>query len=199
MMKKTLILASFVVFATIPAVFANDGSEAVQPSQRPAFEQPRPEFGQQRPPKRPDVHRQKFEERLKLTDEQKAQAKELHQKGLEQMKPIMEQIKTKKEEARAVKLSRIAVEEQEAKLQKIREEIRALNKQAHELRMKNMKDFENILTKKQKKELEKIKKEGRKNFEKHHKKHPHPGFRPAPGPEFGHGPALPPPEPPVEK
>ena len=76
---------------------------------------------------------------------------------------------------------------------KIREELKTLHKQAHELRMKNMKEFESILTKKQKKELAKIKKEGRKNFAKHHKRMKHLGFRP------GHGPALPPPEPTTEK
>lgn len=62
--------------------------------------------------------------------------------------------------------------------------------------MQNMKDFEAILTKKQLKELKKMKEEGRKNFEKQYKKggHPHMG---GPRPEFG--PEGPRPEPPVEE
>ena len=40
-----------------------------------------------------------------------------------------------------------------------------------EIQIKNMKDFEALLTEKQQKELNKIKKEGRKKFEKEFKKH----------------------------
>ena len=199
-MKKTLILASLLAFATMTTVYAEEAKTQTAP-QQPAIEKQRPEFGQHRPSQKMDMHKKKFEERLKLTEEQKAQAKEIHKKGFEEIKPIMEQIKSKKQEARAVKLSRIAVEEQEARLAKIREELKDLHKQAHELRMQNMKEFESILTKKQKKELAKIKKEGRKKFEKNHKRPPmgHPGFKPGHGPGFSHGPALPPPKPPVEK
>ena len=42
--------------------------------------------------------------------------------------------------------------------------------------MENMKAFESILTKKQLKELKKMKEEGRKKFEKEHRKNPHPPF-----------------------
>jgi len=193
-MKKTLILASLLAFATMTTVYAEEAKTQTAP-QQPAIEKQRPEFGQHRPSQKMDMHKKKFEERLKLTEEQKAQAKEIHKKGFEEIKPIMEQIKSKKQEARAVKLSRIAVEEQEARLAKIREELKDLHKQAHELRMQNMKEFESILTKKQKKELAKIKKEGRKKFEKNHKRPPmgHPGFKPGHNHGFSHGPARPPP------
>ncbi len=199
-MKKTLILASLVAFASMTNVFAEE-VKTQTPTQPIAIEKQKPEFNKQRPAKRPDVHKQKFEQRLKLTEEQKAQAKEIHKKGFEEIKPIMEQIKTKKQEARAVKLSRIAVEEQEARLAKIREELKDLHKQAHELRMQNMKEFESILTKKQKRELAKIKKEGRKKFEKNYKRPPmgHPGFKPGHAPGFSRGPALPPSNQPIEK
>ena len=200
-MKKTFILASLIAFTSMTTAFANDGVEPIAAPQPPAIEKQKTEFGQHRPTRKPDMHKKKFEQRLKLTDEQKAQAKEIHQKGFEEMKPIMEQIKSKKQEARAVKLSRIAVEEQEVRLAKIGEELKVLHKQAHELRMKNMKEFEKILTKKQKRELAKIKKEGRKKFAKNHNRPPmgHPGFRPDFKPGFSNGPALPPPEPSVEK
>ena len=49
------------------------------------------------------------------------------------------------------------------------EEIQALEKQAHEIRKKNSKEFERILNKKQKAELETMKAEGRARFEKYHK------------------------------
>lgn len=199
-MKKTLILASLLAFASMTTVYAEEAK--TKPAPQPvAIEKQRAEFGQHKPPRGPEIHKKKFEERLKLTDEQKAQAKEIHQKGFEEMKPIMEQIKSKKQEARAVKLSRIAVEEQEVRLAKIGEELKVLHKQAHELRMKNMKEFEKILTKKQKKELAKIKKEGRKKFAKNHKRPHmgHPKFKPDFKPGFSDGPALPPLESPVKK
>ena len=132
-----------------------------------------------------------FEKRLKLTDEQKAQAKEMRQKSFEQMKPIMEKIKEKRQEIEAVKRSRMAVEMQQEKITELQKELKALKRAAHELRMQNMKDFEAILTKKQLKELKKMKEEGRKNFEKNHKKGGHPEFGPRPG--FG-GPEGPRPE-----
>ena len=199
-MKKTLILASLLAFATMTTVYAEEAKTQTAP-QQPAIEKQRPEFGQHRPSQKMDMHKKKFEQRLKLTEEQKAQSKEIHKKGFEEIKPIMEQIKSKKQEARAVKLSRIAVEEQEARLAKIREELKDLHKQAHELRMQNMKEFESILTKKQKRELAKIKKEGRKKFEKNYKRPPmgHPGFKPGHAPGFSRGPALPPSNQPVEK
>ena len=86
------------------------------------------------------------------------------------MKPIMEKMKEKRQEIEAVKRSRMAVEMQQEKIAELQKEIRALKRAAHELRMQNMKDFEAILTKKQLKELKKMKEEGRKNFEKNHKK-----------------------------
>ncbi len=182
-MKKTLILASLMAFVSMPAVFADEQKSVPQ---RPALERQKPEVKHQ-------SHRfdkQKFEERLKLTDEQKVQAKELRKASFEKMKPIMEEMKLKKEEIGAVKRSKIAVEEQEVKIAKIREELKVLHKQAHEIRMQNMKDFEALLTKKQKKELAKMKKEGRKKFEKDHKRKGHPEFKPGFKSEFG--PALPP-------
>lgn len=107
-----------------------------------------------------------FEKRLKLTEEQKVQAKQIRMKGHEEMKPVMEKIKALKDEEDAVRRSRIAPQMQEEKIKEIRGQMRELHKQARELRMKNMKEFESILTKKQLKELNKMKEEGRKRFEK---------------------------------
>ena len=134
------------------------------------------------PPKGPDFKKRnaEFEKRLNLTEEQKQKADELHKKGFEQMKPIMEDLKAKQKEAFSLK---DATDEQSVqKREQLKKEINALRQQSKELRKQNMKDFENILTAKQKKELEKIKEEGRKKFEQAHKNHPHPEFKGERGP-----------------
>ena len=162
-MKKVLILAALVAF-TSTAVMAE---EAVTKPDCP------------KPPckvkldKMPPKHKVDFDKKLKLTDEQKAQAKELRQKGHEQMKPIMDQSMAKRKELKAA----IDANKDYKTIETLKNEIRELDKQAHEIRKQNMKDFESILTKKQKKELEKIKKEGRKKFEQEHKNMPPRGPR----------------------
>ena len=114
-----------------------------------------------------------FEAKLKLTDEQKAQAKEIRIKGHKEMKPIFEQIKAKQLEIDTVKANgSLTVDEQKAQLTNLFNDMKSLKKQAKDLRIKNMQEFESILTDKQKKTLEKMKKEGKKNFKKHHKKRP---------------------------
>ena len=169
-MKKTLILASLIAFSMTTALAAEPTVKVDTPT-KTEIQKPAPEFGQ-KPPKRPDFQKKQaeFDKRLNLTDKQKQKIKDLRIKGHEEMQPIMEQIKTKRQEAEAVKRSKMSVEMQQEKLKQINSEIQDLRKQAHELRMKNMQDFESILTKKQKKELDKIKKEGRKRYEQEHKR-----------------------------
>ena len=182
MMKKALLIASLMVFGTC-ATFAADSTASANVTPTKSTVQTKECNCKKRPPVSPEFKKRQadFENRLKLTDEQKAQAKEIRQKGIEQMKPIMEKIKEKLAEAEAVKRSRMAVEMQQEKLAQIHKEIGAVKREAHELRMQNMKDFEAILTKKQLKELKKMKEEGRKNFEKRHKRGGHPQFGPRPG------------------
>lgn len=169
MLKKTLIAASVLVMATSVISYAN--AENATPATTPAVTTAdKQEF--KRPHQGPDFAKRhaEFEKRLKLTVEQKAQAEQIRQQGFEKMKPIMEKIKEKYQEADAVRRSRIVEQDQKAKLAQIRKEIGALKREAHEIRMQNMKDFEAILTQKQQKELKKMKQEGRKKFEKEHKK-----------------------------
>lgn len=175
-MKKSLIIASALIFAASTAVFAQEA--ATQPVNNPPTK-----CDCQRPPKGPDFQKRhaEFEKRLKLTDEQKAKAKELRQQGFEKMKPIMDKIKEKRAEIEAVKLSRISVQAQNEKIEQLKKEIGALKQEMHRLRMENMKSFEALLTKSQLKELKKMKEEGRKKFDKEFKNHEHPKF----GPEFG--------------
>ena len=186
MMKKTLILASVIAFTMSASAFAATTQATAETTQKtvcPANVEAPAQPQMHKPPKRGDYKKkqEEFEKRLKLTDKQKEQAKQLRIKGHEQMKPIMEQIKAKHQEADAVRRSRIAPQMQQEKLEKINMELKELRRQAHDIRMQNMKDFEAILTKKQLKELEKMKKEGREKFEKNHKRHPGgPGFGPRP-------------------
>ena len=81
----------------------------------------------------------------------------------------MEQIRAKKQEAETIRNSKLTVQEQEEKLAVIDKDIAELKKQAKEIKKQNMKDFESILTREQKKTLKNMKKEGRKNFDKQRK------------------------------
>jgi len=109
-----------------------------------------------------------FEKRLGLTEEQKIKAREIRFKGHFELGPVMQDIYSKKQEAKMVKMSRIAVEEQEKRLAQIEQKLKILEKNAREIRKKNMKEFESILTKKQKKILKQMKKEGRKKYKTAH-------------------------------
>ena len=91
-----------------------------------------------------------FEQKLGLTEAQKAKAKEIRKKGQKEMQPIMDKIKDKRKEAEMVKMSRIAGWVQEERLSAIDKDIRNLEKKANVIRKKNMKEFESILTKDQK-------------------------------------------------
>ena len=112
-MKKTLILASLIAFSMTTALAADTTVTPDKPVQTPAAQTEvkpaRPVLTQEQI-KKHEMKRQKFEKRLKLTDEQKVKIKELQMKGHEQIKPIMEQIKAKHQEAEAVKRSRMSVE-----------------------------------------------------------------------------------------
>lgn len=168
-MKKLLILAGlFALSLPMAASAATEETQAVQEALPPKFERPAPER-MHRPPVAPK--KIQFEKRLKLTDEQKAQAKLIHKKGFEKIKPIMDEIAQKRAEIEAVAKSKISTEAQKEKFETLRKDIRDLKRKAHEIRKENMQEFESILTKKQLKELNKMKEEGRKNFEKNHPGH----------------------------
>lgn len=174
-MNKTLKLLSILALALIV------NTAAVQAE--PDFSRPMPEehfdgkgFPPPPPPNadmrkhRPPSH-EEFEKRLNLTEEQKAIAKAQREASIEKIKPIIEEIKSKKAEIEKTKMSRMAQQAIDEKVAELQGEIRELRKKAHEIRKENMKAFEATLTEDQKKELQKMKKEGRKHFEQKHKKH----------------------------
>ena len=111
------------------------------------------------------AHEAAFDQKLGLTEVQKLKAKELRKAGFEKMKLVFEQLKAKKQEAEKINNSQISKEEKEQQLAEIDKSLAELKKQASTIRKQNMKDFESILTKEQKKILKQMKKEGRKKFE----------------------------------
>lgn len=173
-MKKLLIMTCAMCVFTAPS-FANPVHEGVQGhfdkcGQRPQFERKMPAPEQMKEMRK--AHEQAFEQKLGLTEVQKLKARELRKNGHEKMKPVMEQIKVKKQEAEMVRNSKLSVQAQEEKLTAIDNDLAVLKKQARDIRKQNMKDFEAILTKEQKKTLKNMKKEGRKNFDEHRKEIP---------------------------
>ena len=188
MMKKTLITACTLIIAS-SAVMAVETSV----KQTPAKPQCHcPKCNCQRPPQKGTDFAKRhaeFEQRLKLTDEQKTKAKELREESFEKIKPIMDKMKEKRAEIQTLKNDSSAAGK--ARLEQLNKEVGALKQEAHRLRMENMKDFEAILTKEQLKELKKMKEEGRKNFDKEFKKHARPKFGSCPDGHY-------PPPPPVE-
>ena len=181
MLKKSLIMASILMFASASVCFAD--TKAPCNCGKPQCNCPqKAPCNCQRPPKGPDFAKRKaeFEKRLKLTDEQKAKAEAIRKKGMEQMKPLMVKLQEKKGEIEGIKQSKLLERDKQAQIEQLQKEIMALKRGMHELRMQNMKEFESLLTAKQLKELKKMKDEGRKKFEKEHKKYPCPPFGPRP-------------------
>ena len=152
-MKKILVL--FAIFF-ISTSFVTANEQAKQPNKKPNFAEVKAQ------------REQAFEKRLGLTEEQKIKAREIRTSGHDKIKPVIEQIIAKKQEAKMVKMSRIAVQLQEERLNAIDAELKVLEKKAHDIRKANMKEFESILTKEQKRTLKQMKKEGRKKYQQNH-------------------------------
>ena len=181
-MKKLLIMTC-AMFVLTGAANAANLDKAVAPnedirgnvegfSKKPQFDGKKPDIEQMKKIRR--AHEAAFEQKLNLSEVQKLKARELRKAGHEKIEPVMKQIKAKKQEAEMVRNSKLTVEAQEEKLTAIDKDLVVLQKQAQQIRKENMKEFESILTKDQKKTLKNMKKEGRKNFDKHRKELPPP-------------------------
>lgn len=178
-MKKLAITMSILSILCSASYAGNAVNEGVKnlPENTPAQQKCVQKMSKEDMLKMKKAREEAFEKKLGLTEIQKNKAREIRKKGHQQMRPIMEQIKSKKQEAEMIKRSRMAVKMQEEKLAVIDKELATLEKKANSLRKKNMKEFESILTKDQKVILKKMKEEGRQRFEQEHKN------RPAPCPE----------------
>ena len=105
--------------------------------------------------------RQMFAQRLKLTDEQKQTLDKFRQEDMAEIKPILQDMFAKRNEYDMVSTSNMPAIEKEAKMLKLKAEMKDLKAKADEMRSKNMKRFESVLTEEQKVEFEKIKAERR--------------------------------------
>lgn len=164
-MKKTLLLATILTLGATTMAYAGPqgcpcgGPQGGAPFGPPPCGMHKPNC--QRPPK------VNLDKKLKLTDDQKAKAKEQRMQTREQMEPIMNAIRTKHEQKELIKRSKdITTEAKVEQIEKLNNQINALNKQARDLRLKNERDFESLLTTKQKKELDKIKADRKKEMAK---------------------------------
>lgn len=158
-MKKTL-LVSCLLLATSSMSFAA-GQGQMQPQNAHGRYQNQE---MQRPLRRPN-----FDEKLNLTEAQKEKARVIRQQGHAQMRPIFEQLHSKMDQKRLLMQNKNAGVKEAQELAKLNNEIYALKNQADAIRDKNHKQFEAILTDSQKRTFEKIKREGRKKFEKKHR------------------------------
>ncbi len=164
MKKLSIVLCALCIFASA----ANAEPQKLMPKNpkmMPAFDKKIPQNAEERAKMR-RAHEAAFEQKLGLTEVQKLKARELRKSGHENMKPVMEDLKSKKHQAEEIRNSKLTVQEKEEKLIILDREIQALEKKAVELRKQNMKDFESILTKDQRKTLKQMKKDGREKFEK---------------------------------
>ncbi len=155
-MKKLAIMLCSLCILTSSAIAAENNTQPVKKMAPPTQEQMA---------KIRKAHQESFEKKLGLTEVQKLKTRELRRTSHEKIKPVIDKIRQNKQEAEAIRRSNLSVEAQEEKLIVIDKELRELEKQAAVIRKQNMKDFESILTKEQRKILKQMKKEGRKNFE----------------------------------
>ena len=199
-MKKIVLASTLALFLCTAAVQAapcapdcDCGCKGKTPCQKECKCQKPPMTEEQKAEMKAKMEAKKaeFDKKLNLSDEQKAKAEQVRKEGFEKMKPVMEQIKTKKDEIKAIREDGdLTQAEAKAKIDVLHKDIMELKAQAKEIRKQNMQDFEAILTDKQKKTLEKMKQDGRKEFAKnhkakrHHKGCPmppqHPDLKPAP-------------------
>ena len=105
-----------------------------------------------------------LEEQLNLSEAQKQQARQNRIQGRKEMKPIMDEIRAKKEAIMDVFDSELSDDKKQEQIKALQSELKDLHKKANTLREKNMQNFEKILTKEQKTKFEQIK---QKHMPKH--------------------------------
>lgn len=186
-MRKDIMLKIFLVFVSIlfctgNCTFATSPNSA-QKSDNISVMYKRPSQEQMR---------RQFEQRLNLTDKQKEKARQIHKQGHDEMRPVMMKIQMKRQEIETIRLTKLPEREMSERIDKLNNEISNLEKQARDIRKKNTQEFEKILNKTQRAELEKMKAEGRARFEKNHQARP--PFQGLGSPNFLFKPLLPPPD-----
>lgn len=155
-MKKILVLllAAYLSSVTVQAKIPEDCMKDRPPMPPKMTQQERAQ------------HEKAFDQRLGLTEEQKQKSKELRLESRNKMKPVIEKIKSREAEIEMVKKSNLTEQEQEKKINSLKADLKTLHKQAHDIRVENMKNFEEILTPEQRQTLKEMKQEGRQEFSK---------------------------------
>lgn len=140
-------ILSSLLLVSIFAIGCNSGvfAQNLQPPTSPSMLRQNPK----------EAMRRQFEQRLNLTDKQKEKARQIHKQGREEIAPIMMKIEVKRQEIETVRLTKMVKRAQDERIEEINAEIKELEKQAQEVRRKNSQEFESILNKKQRAELEK--------------------------------------------
>ncbi len=184
MIKRKDVMKAFVIFLSILCIYGFNNVQAAD------VHKTNNNISVMYQPLSKEQKRKQFEQRLNLSERQKEKIKEIHQKGLEEMKPVMMELSIKKEKFEIINSRKILTREQKEQMEQLKIEINELEKQAKEIRKKNSQEFEKILNKNQRAELEKMKAEGRARYEQNH--HPRPPFQGLGTPSFLFRPLLPP-------
>ena len=99
---------------------------------------------------------------LNLTEKQKAEAAKIREASKEKIRPIMEEMKTIKNDIRKVyDDTSLTAEQQKQKVNELKQKLVEQRKKADAIRKSDMEKFEKLLTKEQKTILENFKKEHR--------------------------------------
>lgn len=178
LLSTSILMSSLGVYATTPTVNKAPTSTVYQGPERratPPCPQCLSEKHKQKMKELHEARKKEFETRLNLTEEQKQKAKEIRMKGHEQIKPIFEELKTKKQQLMELKKKEKNTLMEKAKIRQLENDIKVLKEKAKAIRNLNKNEFEKILTQTQKEELKKMKQEGEKRFKemKNNLKNPH--------------------------
>ena len=161
---KKLLTATFclsVLLMGANAAMAADTNTTYSKANTKVEKKAPPKFGQgqMQKPMMPNL-----EEELNLTEAQKQQARQNRIQGRKEMKPVMDEIRAKKEAIMDIFDSDLTDDKKQEQVKVIQKEIKELHKKANTIREKNMQNFEKILTKEQKTKFEEMK---QKHLPKH--------------------------------
>lgn len=105
-------------------------------------------------------HNFELKQKLNLTEDQEARARDIRQHSRDQIKPLIDQIRAEKAKMREMASQNAA----QADLERQREKVADLMRQAKEIHKQNLTSFEGILTPDQKTSFEQIRKQRMEEF-----------------------------------
>ena len=193
-MKKQILAAICAILLISGASFAAASENF---SDKPGMMPPPPGAHRFATPEEAQKHRQEMEKRrqeidkrLKVTDEQKAQLKTIHENSRAKIVPKVKELRENKAKLQELMEKKT---EQDKEVIALKEKIKKSQEEIKQLRRENFEKTQEVFTPKQRQELEKIKQEHIKKMKKQQGQSFCPMAGPHPEGEF------PPPKPPVEK